>query len=471
MKGKTKHYLYNTWRAMIHRCHGSSNHPDWKHYGGRGIKVCSRWRNSFKTFLEDMGDRPKGYSLDRINPNGNYEPTNCRWASKVIQRRNQRDNLINKITTADVKNIVEMYNNEMTTVQIAKLFNTDAHFICGVILGAKLSNNNLPKNYSFKEITLIPQKNICESRLDTNIQSEILREVYLDIPLIAANMNSVCNASFCTKLDKLGSMGILHRAGSNEELILETKKLANNSKLVAVSIGIGKDQFKLVKKFIDVGANIIVIDIANGYTDQVINLGRKIKKEYNVKLILGNTVNSQMLYEVDDFADAVKIGIGQGFSCETALTAAHTIGQFSAVYRLKEISKKLGLPIISDGGIREPADFVKAIAGGANSVMAGSIFAKCPESAGKIIELADGTKKKIYAGMASRYVQNTWKGGIKNGTCPEGNIKYLDLGESVEKLLERYAGALRSGITYSSAKNIKELQENAQFERITPNYF
>lgn len=168
-----------------------------------------------------------------------------------------------------------------------------------------------------------------------------------------------------------------------------------------------------------------------------------------------------MLHETCDFVDAIKVGIAQGFACETKNTAGCTEKQFSAVFKFKELSKQYGIPVISDGSLREPADFTKAIAAGANSVMAGKVFAACPESAAEVID-----NKKLYAGMASRYVQNKWRGGLKDGTCPEGGIRYLDIGEPLEQLLERYSGALRSGITYAGGTCIEDFQKEVEFVRL-----
>lgn len=88
--GKTRHPLYKRWSVMIERCHTVPTHVAWERYGGRGITVCDRWRGDFWAFVADMGECPPGLTLDRINPDGNYEPGNCRWADALTQRHNRR---------------------------------------------------------------------------------------------------------------------------------------------------------------------------------------------------------------------------------------------------------------------------------------------------------------------------------------------------------------------------------------------
>lgn len=333
-------------------------------------------------------------------------------------------------------------------------------------LSPQLEISCIDESLGFENITIKQRKNICDSRLDVNIESEIIRGIKKKIPMIASNMSTVTNSKFCILLDKLGAMGILHRANTEEFIINEVKIMALECEHVAASIGIGNNQFELAKKLIKNGCNIITIDIAHGYSDAVLKLGRKIKKyESNCKVIIGNTTNTDIINESYDFVDAIKVGIASGLACETKNTAGCFEKQFSAVLKFKHIASNFGIPIISDGGIREPADFTKAIAAGANSIMAGSIFAACPESAADQV-LFNGENKKIYAGMASEYVQEKWKGGLKTGTCAEGGIRMLDLGISAEKLLERYSGALKSGITYSGANDIISFQNNVKFIKI-----
>lgn len=323
----------------------------------------------------------------------------------------------------------------------------------------------MEKSFGFEDIAIKQKKNICDSRLDVDIKSEVIKGVFLDIPLIAANMSTVVNADFCIALYQLGALGIMHRALSDDEYFSEVYKISQNCEVVAASIGIGDSQFELAKNLYNHGANVLCIDIAHGYSDSVISLAKRIKDKLGVKIIVGNTTNPDILRETHEFVDAVKVGIAQGFACETKNTAGCTEKQFSAVYKFRELSNKYNIPIISDGGIREAADFTKAIGAGASSVMAGKIFAACPESAAEVV-FAEGEQKKLYAGMASRYVQTKWKGGLKDGTCPEGGVRLLNIGESLKDLLTRYSGALRSGITYAGAKDIKSFHENVSFVKI-----
>jgi IMP dehydrogenase len=320
----------------------------------------------------------------------------------------------------------------------------------------------LEESLGFDSVAIKQEKNVCLSRLDANIESEVIKGIKLHVPLIAANMSTVTNADFCILLSKLGAMGVLHRAESLDNILVQVAKIAKECEHVAVSVGVNESALEDVKDMVGVGANIVFIDIAHGYCDPVISLGRAIKADLpHVKVVLGNAVNTGLLLETFEFADAIKVGIGQGFACETKNTAGCTEKQFSAVLKFKELSRQTGVPIISDGGTRESADFVKAIAAGANSVMAGKIFAECPESAAKIV---DG--KKLYAGMASVHVQELWRGGLKPGTCAEGGVRYLEIGMTAEELLETYSGALRSGISYSGGRDIKSFQEMVSFVRL-----
>ncbi len=119
---KTEHALHKTWENMIRRCH-SETHERYKDYGGRGIKVCDRWRYDFWAFVADVGERPEGKTLDRINNDGNYEPRNCRWATSAQQAENSRGRLrgIQSVTARDAQ-ILSLFAEGLNQSEVALRF-------------------------------------------------------------------------------------------------------------------------------------------------------------------------------------------------------------------------------------------------------------------------------------------------------------------------------------------------------------
>lgn len=121
---------YQSWRQMRQRCNNQNN-PNYKNYGGRGIKICQRWNNFFN-FLADMGERPEGLIMDRIDNNGNYEPDNCHWVTRKISNLNSRHI---KLSTEKAKDIREMRKNKISVKEIAQKFNTTTRPIYRVLKG------------------------------------------------------------------------------------------------------------------------------------------------------------------------------------------------------------------------------------------------------------------------------------------------------------------------------------------------
>ncbi len=322
------------------------------------------------------------------------------------------------------------------------------------------------RSLSFNDVAIYQKKNKVASRLSVDTSSEIIRGVVRPTPLIAANMSTVVNAEFYKQIYALGGMAFLHRAQTIDEQITEIKDVAKVCEWVGFSIGVGQEYKDRVGDMIAAGGNICLIDIAHGYSDSVIDLGRWIKLMYpQVKIVVGNTNNVEMMNEVKDFADAIKIGIANGAACRTKDTAGCVEGQWTVINRFSNAARELNIPVISCGGIRQASDFTKAIAAGANSCMIGSVFASTPESAAPIKHTLDG-KFKIYSGMASKAVQDKWKGGLKDGTCAEGTTLLLPISEPLEQVVQHYVGALRSGITYAGSTSVKEMQENVTWIKL-----
>jgi len=245
---------------------------------------------------------------------------------------------------------------------------------------------------------------------------------------------------------------------------------------VGAAVGISGDTLDRINALAQNGVDVVVIDTAHGHSKGIIEMLKKIKKEFpQLEVIAGNITTAEAAQDlVKAGADAVKVGIGPGSICTTRVIAGVGFPQFSAVYEIAQAIKGLNVPIIADGGIRYTGDIPKAIAAGASSVMAGSLFAGVEESPGEVI-IFESRKYKTYRGMGSieamqlgskdRYFQDTEE-DIKK-LVPEGIVGRVSFKGSLAEVIYQLVGGLRAGMGYCGAKNIKDLQAKAKFVRIT----
>ncbi|RIH64388.1 IMP dehydrogenase [Mariniphaga sediminis] len=244
---------------------------------------------------------------------------------------------------------------------------------------------------------------------------------------------------------------------------------------VAAGIGIAENTMDRVDELIKAQIDALVIDTAHGHSIAVIEMLKKIKAKYPEKdIVAGNIGTAEAAVAlVKAGADAVKVGIGPGSICTTRVIAGVGIPQLSAIYSVAKAIKGSGVPVIADGGIRYSGDIVKAIAAGANSVMAGGLFAGVEESPGETI-LYQGRKFKSYRGMGSieamqkgskdRYFQDMEE-DIKK-LVPEGIAARVPYKGTLYEVLYQLIGGLRAGMGYCGSKDIEMLQQ-AQFTKIT----
>lgn len=245
---------------------------------------------------------------------------------------------------------------------------------------------------------------------------------------------------------------------------------------VGAAVGVANDTSDRVKALAQNGVDVLVIDTAHGHSKGVIGMLKKIKKEFpNLEVIVGNIATAEAARDlVKAGADAVKVGIGPGSICTTRIIAGVGFPQFSAVYEVAQAIKNSGVPVIADGGIKHTGDISKAIAAGASSVMAGSIFAGTEESPGETI-IFESRKYKTYRGMGSieamqmgskdRYFQDAEE-DIKK-LVPEGIVGRVSFKGGLAEVVYQIVGGLRAGMGYCGAKNIKTLQDKARFVKIT----
>jgi len=249
---------------------------------------------------------------------------------------------------------------------------------------------------------------------------------------------------------------------------------------VSAAVGVRSSDIQRAEACVAAGVDVLVVDIAHGHSDHAINMVRELKRRFpQVEVIAGNVATAQGVRDLAEAgADAVKIGVGSGSICTTRVVTGFGVPQLTAIIDSAEAARELGVPLIADGGIRNGGDLTKALAAGADTAMAGSLLAGTEESPGASI-VRDGQRFKVVRGMASLSA-NVERRAIERGgdapidpleweqVVPEGVEAVVPYRGAVADILHQLIGGLRSGLSYAGATCIAELQQNAEFIRITP---
>ncbi|MDP1714038.1 MAG: IMP dehydrogenase [Anaerolineales bacterium] len=245
---------------------------------------------------------------------------------------------------------------------------------------------------------------------------------------------------------------------------------------VGAAVGVRDMEMRRVEATLEAGADCVVVDIAHGDSHLEIEMIKNIRKHFPGAQIIGGNVASGDGTKrlIDAGADCVKVGVGPGSICITRIVAGSGVPQLSAVIECAEAARSYGIPIIADGGIRQPGDVAKAIAAGAQTVMIGSLLAGTDESPG-LVMTRRGHRYKASRGMASREanIERNMREG--NDLTQEELEDYV--AEGVEaavpyrgrarEVLTQLIGGLQSGMSYSGAHSIEEFQKKAIFARMT----
>tara|TARA_B100001939_G_C16944425_1_gene619643 strand:- start:3585 stop:4589 length:1005 start_codon:yes stop_codon:yes gene_type:complete len=244
---------------------------------------------------------------------------------------------------------------------------------------------------------------------------------------------------------------------------------------VAAAVGVTHDTIDRISALVDASVDAVVIDTAHGHSKGVLEILKKVKSKFpELDVVVGNIATAEAAKAlVEAGADAVKVGIGPGSICTTRIIAGVGVPQLTAVINVREALEGTGVPIIADGGIRYTGDIVKAMAGGASTVMMGSMFAGVEESPGETI-IYEGRKFKSYRGMGSieamqqgskdRYFQDM-EDDIKK-LVPEGISGRVPFKGKLSEVIYQLVGGLRAGMGYCGANDVDRLNQ-AQFIRIT----
>jgi IMP dehydrogenase len=248
--------------------------------------------------------------------------------------------------------------------------------------------------------------------------------------------------------------------------------------LVGAAIGAGGDYLVRAKLLLDAGVDILVIDTAHGHSQGVIDAVKTVRKEFSkikFEIVAGNVATAAATEAlIKAGANAVKVGIGPGSICTTRIIAGIGVPQLTAIMDCSEAAAKLNIPIIADGGVKFSGDMVKALAAGASTVMIGSLFAGTEEAPGELI-IYQGKSYKSYRGMGSlgamaqgskdRYFQSNVE--VNQKLVPEGIEGRVAYKGSLSNTLYQMEGGIRSAMGYIGAQTVLDLQERAEFIKIS----
>jgi len=321
----------------------------------------------------------------------------------------------------------------------------------------------------FDDILMVPQYSEVVSRSSVDLKMHIGGYSWLDLPVVASPMDTVCEKDMAIAMAESGGIGIIHRFMSAKRQIQMVGQVYNHKNLnLAVGAALSTTFIEEhVHKLIDAGASMLLIDTANGHSKMAIDAVIRLKKFVgdHAHIMAGNVSTIEGFIALDVAgADSIRVGIGGGSMCTTRIVSGHGIPTLSSIINVREAKDKFNLNagIIADGGIRNTGDMVKAFAAGADAVMLGSMLAGTDEAPGGLY--FEGDKKfKSFRGMASKEANKD-----KDIAVAEGISAKIAYKGSVKDVIKDIRGGIGSGCSYSGVEFLHDLYKDSMYTRVSP---
>jgi IMP dehydrogenase len=286
-------------------------------------------------------------------------------------------------------------------------------------------------------------------------------------------MDTVTEIEMVKAMAGQGAIGILHRFYKDPaKFLADAKEFIRLFDTVAFSVGVSQEHLSVVEAVLNLGprtAPIVCVDIAHGHLKKCAIMVSAIRRTFGdkVQIIAGNVCTPMGVSDlVIAGADAIKIGVGGGSLCSTRIVTGHGCSNLTTIMQARQTisGMKSNVTLIADGGITSSGDIIKALAAGADSVMIGGLLAGTDESPGEVETGPNGEAFKVYRGQSSREFLDDLG---RDDVAPEGVQIEVPYKGSVSKILKDLIGGIRSGLTYSGAKNLQELYDKAIFTENT----
>ena len=334
-----------------------------------------------------------------------------------------------------------------------------------------------------KLIGIITERDLLFANRNDHIQDVMTKDVVTAKPGVTLDeAKEILHKHRIEKLPIVDDSGIIKGLITSKD-ITNNADYPNASKdekgrpLVGAAVGVKGDFLERSESLLEAGADVLVVDIAHGHSENALSTVRNIKKAFpDCELIAGNVATAQGTEDlIKAGVDAVKVGVGSGSICITRVITGSGVPQLTAVLDCAKIGKDHGIPIISDGGTRTSGDATKGLAAGASSVMIGSMLGGTDESPGTVLT-KNGKRFKVYRGMASLAAsigrKSKLTGSISldddlNDYVAEGVEAMVPYKGTVIDILKQLTGGVRSGLSYCGARTILQMQNNAEFIKMS----
>jgi IMP dehydrogenase len=328
---------------------------------------------------------------------------------------------------------------------------------------------------SYNDVLLVPRYSKLISRSEVDLSTQIAPDIKLDLPLISINMDTVTGVEMAVAMYNLGAMGFMPRFDTAEIQAEKVAKVVQKGAKTVACIGIKPGTIERAELLLKAGATALTIDIAHAHTSATLDMVSKLKNKFKkTSLIVGTIATYEGAYDLFKAgADTVRVGVGAGTICTTRIVAGSGVPQITAIMDATRAKNKFKNKfVLADGGAANSGDIVKGLACGASAVIAGSLFAGTDEAPGKIIN-KNGVMYKEYNGSTSKTEKMKQVAKDKTGKSDryivhvEGVEAMVHYKGPIRNIVEDLCAGVRSGYTYSGAKNVKELWKNAQLIQIT----
>ena len=316
---------------------------------------------------------------------------------------------------------------------------------------------------TFGDVLLEPQYSDITSRKEVSLSTPLDNLRKLKIPIIASPMDTVSEWRMASSLSSMGGMAIIHRYNSIEEQADQVKNAlaVPDCTIVGAAVGVSGDFVERAVRCYEAGAKVICIDVAHGDHIMVKTAIASLREQLGmfIHIMAGNVATLEGFNRLADWgADSIRVGIGGGSICSTRIQTGHGVPTLQSVIDCAQSDRDAIL--IADGGIKNSGDIVKALAAGADVVMLGSLLAGTDETPSETFRDRDGRCFKAYRGMASAEAQKAWRGKTSS---LEGVSTTIPCKGSVRNVVEELLTGVRSGLSYSGARDIPELRSKAKF--------